>query len=979
MKKDSLVERIRGVRAETGAHRPFPLDDPERVFYVEKGQLDVFAVELADNEPVGRRRFVARLSSGEMAFGIGRIDARAERSTFGFYAVPSQDSVIVAGARGGVAGEDFDLAAVDWIDTWISRLSEFLVRDRPSPQNAQLLEADPDVPYASGATLGAQHLDVIWVSADAPMRLAGRDDMIAEPAGPLLPITERTWAEVADDVRVTAVYSPTALVKGQLWPGFDRFCRYVLRYALLAETGAESASATRRQRTWRAKQESVSAAMREFGEVLSAGVDGDAPAAMRKVGLTPLQQAAELVARSCGAALRIPRRPVAEFASPTEYVYAVARKSRLRARAIKLRPQWWKRDGPSFLAFRAGDGGNGRPLAVLSEAGRGGYRAVDPESGAAFKVTGSAAAEFDAQGVVFYPSLPDRVESRARTLQFALRERRRDIQILLTISALIGLTALAVPILTGQILARIIPRADIPLWIAALGALLLVVIGGAAFEIVRSLTVLRIEGRVDERLQAAIWSRLIALPAPFFRRFTAGDLADRANGVSRVRQLLTGATVQGALGAVFSVFSLALLLFYSLPLALLVCAMLGVLMGVTWVFSLRQLRHLRVVFRTQGVINGFVFQMIRGMSKLRVANAETYALTRWAERFALQKRENLAALRWQAAQHAMVGMFQPLALIVIFAFVYYALVQRGDAFTLADFLSFNAAFGQLVAAVLRLTQAATTIVGVIPMLERVRPIVEARPESATDGVDPGDIKGDIEFANVCFRYSPESSPAVDNLSFRIRQGEYVAFVGPSGCGKSTIFRLLLGFEQPGSGTVFLDGHDLSSLDLTDVRSRMGVVLQNGQVVAGSIFDNICGMFPLSADEAWEAARLAAFDDDIKAMPMEMRTVLPEGGAGLSVGQRQRLLIANALARKPRVLLFDEATSALDNRAQAKVQTALKKLGITRLVIAHRLSSIRDVDRIYVLDEGRVVESGSYDELMEREGVFAALSRRQLVQ
>ena len=262
---------------------------------------------------------------------------------------------------------------------------------------------------------------------------------------------------------------------------------------------------------------------------------------------------------------------------------------------------------------------------------------------------------------------------------------------------------------------------------------------------------------------------------------------------------------------------------------------------------------------------------------------------------------------------------------------------------------------------------------------RLHAVHPARPESAGEGIDPGELEGDIEFANVTFRYSAESPNALDGISFHIRQGDYVAFVGPSGCGKSTMYRLLLGFERPASGTVFLDGHDVSSLDPAALRARMGVVLQNVQIVAGSIFENIAGMTPLSAEDAWAAARAAAFEDDIRAMPMGMGTMLPEGGVGLSAGQRQRLSIARALARRPRVVLFDEATSALDNRAQAVVQASLKRLGITRVVIAHRLSSIRDVDRIHVLDAGRIVESGRYEQLMERGGVFAALSRRQLVQ
>ena len=551
---------------------------------------------------------------------------------------------------------------------------------------------------------------------------------------------------------------------------------------------------------------------------------------------------------------------------------------------------------------------------------------------------------------------------------------------MLLVGILGGMAALLTPILTGEMLVRIIPRAEISLWSVALTALLLSAFGNAVFEIVRGVALLRIEGRVDERLQSAIWSRLIALRAPFFRDFTVGDLENRANGISEIRRVISFAAAGAAMGGIFSVFNLALLFYYSWSLALYVCGMLFILVGTTWYLARGQLRHYRDVFRIQGAINGFVFQLITGLAKLRVANSESFALARWAQRFAEQKQSAFSALNWTAGQYVVIGMFHPLALVVIFESAQHAILDAGaSAFDLAGFLSFNAAFGQLIGAVVALTSAATTVIAVIPLLERARPILNATPETAEGCIELRDIKGELEFSSVTFRYGPEEAKAIDGVSFRIRQGDYVAFVGPSGCGKSTIYRLLLGFERPESGTVFVDGHDLSSLDLAALRRRMGVVLQNGQIAAGNIFENIAGMSSLSDDEAWAAARAAALEDDIRAMPMGMHTVLPEGGVGLSVGQKQRLLVSRAFARKPRILLFDEATSALDNRAQAVVQASLKGLGVTRVVIAHRLSSIRDVDKIFVLDAGRIVESGSFQQLIERNGVFAALSRRQLVQ
>ena len=976
----SIIERIRGVRIATGADRLFLMDDPDRVYFVEQGYLNIFAVELSADEPVGRRRFVARVPTGEMAFGHDRVadPTRPERE-FGFLAVPSLDTIVIEGERAGVASDSFDLAATTWIDDWIFRLSEFLVRGRPPPRHAALLEADPDVHYPPGSSLSAQHGDVIWVFTNVPMRLVGRADMVVTAGESLLPVTEQTWLEVDTEAEVSATYTPTAILTGRLWPAFLRFGRRVLEFAILAEAEAAEVLEARRRNTYEARRAFVSAALRGLGQVLGAPASGEFA---DSVGQTPLQVASRLVASSCGASLKIgggfeaDSSPVG-VAGAIKMIEALAHKSGIRTRQITLAPGWWRRDGPSFVGFTAGEE---KPLGVLSNS-RGGYRVVDPETGTDFQVNGGTAAGIAPEGLVFYAPLPDDIDNTREALRFSLYRRGRDLCTIFIVGMLGGLAALLTPIFTGKILAEIIPRADISSWLAALGALLLVAFGSAVFEIVQGLTLLRIEGRFDERLQAAIWSRLISLPTRFFRVFTAGDLADRASGISRVRQLLTGAVAQVTISGIFSIFSLGLLFYYSWSLALSVCALLLALVGVTLLFSQRQLHHYREAVEAQGFINGFVFQLITGLAKLRVANAESYALAHWAKHFARQKRASLSALRWAAGLHAVSGIFRPLALIVIFALAYDALLRGGQqsSFGLADFLSFHAAFGQLTAAVIGLVAAAMTVIAALPLFERVQPVLDAQPETAGVGIDPGDLTGDIEFANVSFRYAPDVPNAIGSVSFRINQGDYVAFVGPSGCGKSTIYRLLLGFEQPDSGTVFLDGRDLSGLDPVAVRNCMGVVLQNGQLVAGNIYENIVGMSSLSVDEAWEAARAAALEEDIQAMPMGMRTLVLDGGVGLSAGQKQRLLIARALARKPRILLFDEATSALDNRAQAMIQESLKKLSVTRVVIAHRLSSIRDVDRIFVLDAGRIVESGRYDELIARSGVFASLVRRQLIQ
>ena len=974
----TAAESLLGPPIETGAYRPIILADPERVVFVKRGFLDIFSVERTNETSLARAPLVCRVAAERMAFGVTPDEAEGnETNSKVLMAVPSRDANIILGERSHL--NDLDrmfLEAVIWIDDWILNLTEVLAKNGlPTPRHAQLLEADTDVPYPAGSAVSAHHSDVVWVSANRPMRFVGREDMVVS-AGTLMPLCERVWFELSADTEISAVRTPALINPVQLWPALDLFGALILRSTRLIDRRNNS---IRRERfeTRQLHREALKASiLGNIGRVLGEADDGRVAA--EATARNPLQTAVGLVAASVGAKLRTPQAG-ARGDGPAETVAQIAHLSGIRTRRIALAPDWWRRHGPSFVGNTAGDGEEAQPLAVCAD-GRGAFRAVDPSTGAAFAVDRKAAAGIARSGVMLYPPLPDRIESGLAALLHIVRGFGRDIRVLLAMAVLGGLVALLTPILMGRLLAEIIPRVDTSMWIAALAALGLAALGAAAFEVVTALATLRIESRTDERLQAAIWSRLLSLPAPFFRRFTAGDLAHRANGVAFIRQMLTGDAVGALVGGVFSIFSLMLLFYYSWTLALCACGAALVLAGASWFLVRFQVSHYRRAFLAQGLIDGLVFQIITGIGKLRMANAEFHALARWAERFADQRRETIAARRWAAGQFTVNAMFIPLASLFLFAFIWYALIEgeTQPTFDLGDFLSFNAAFGQFAAAAIRLTAAWARVASVVPLFERVQPILENKPENLADGYVLPDLTGDIEFAQVAFRYLPDAPNAVENLSFRIRQGEYAAFVGPSGAGKSTIYRLLLGFERPDSGAVLIDGHDLLYLDLPTVRNLMGVVLQDSKLVAASIFENISGSNPLTMEEAWAAARAAGIEEDIREMPMGMHTMLPEGGTGLSGGQKQRVMIARALARKPRILLFDEATSALDNQTQAVVQESLKSLSVTRIVIAHRLSTIRDANRIFVMTAGQVVETGRYADLMARDGVFADLVRRQLI-
>ena len=981
-----FAEHLDAAPVSMGANESFLLDDMKRVVFVREGSLDLFVVEVdAQGHPVSRMPYVARLPAGSVCFGTPRLPIlEAEhyrgvpKGDFSLLAVPAQNTVIVEEQLVRfLSADEHILDKVILVDEWVQNLGQLPGRHGLLPPvDAHLLDADPDVPYPRGAVVTAHHSDLIWFTANRPTRFMGQQTFIIAP-GRTLPLSERGWLQLDEDTEISASHTPAALLGNRLRFALLYNNMLTIRLGAILWTNHVSMMRRRLQANRAAKDTSANRMFHDLGDVLGKGNAGIAPVANATSDAVALHTATKLVAESSGAVFSPPAAAGVDTRTGKEALVALARRADIRTREITLGHRWWRLDGPSFVA---NDVENGQPLAVLAD-GRGRYRSLDPTSRGTFEVDAGNAARIGHKGMMLYPPLPESVKTGLAALRHTLRGRWRDFRVVVLMSVLAALLALLTPELTGKLLAEVIPRVDTPQWVAMLGALFLAALGTAMFDIVRALATLRIEGRIDEQLQAAVWSRLVSLPMPFFRRYTSGDLADRANGITMIRQMLTGATVTSVLGGVFSLFSFALLFYYSWSLALWIGASaLLILVGATWFFTKGQMRHHRAAFEVQGRIDGFVFQMLSGISKLRMANAERFALANWAERFAEQRRETLAARRWAAGQMTFGTVFSPIATLAIFAFIWYQLIaaEKQPDFDLVVFLSFHAAFGQFIAGVTGLAMAWTTVVSAIPLFERVQPIIDARPEMAGRGISPADLAGEIEFANVSFRYLPDLPHALDDISFRIGSNDYVAFVGASGSGKSTIYRLLLGFEQPTSGAVLVDGHDLESLDLPSLRTRMGVVLQNGQLMPASIYKNIAVASPLTMDEAWEAARAAGLEEDIRDMPMEMHTLIPEGGSGLSGGQRQRLLIARALARKPRILLLDEATSALDNRTQAIVQESLRELNITRVVIAHRLSTVQDADRIYVLEGGRIVESGGYDHLMRREGVFADLARRQLV-
>jgi len=868
------------------------------------------------------------------------------------------------------------------LDAWITALARGVPRP-PEPRHPREISAGEEVVLETAGPVRSTG-EVLWVRVEegrftylgTPELTLPRAVDAPGPSSEIAPLPRRLWAESDGPGRLVAAGTREILGRGpwteHLLPALELYHQRILQRL---RTALDQRNLEERRRVEQRLELDRGTLRTAYTRLLSVL----APEAEREVSADELQDpllaACRRVGDHLGIEIRAPRP--SERRKQGDRLLAIADVSRIRTRRVILRSDWWRHDSGPLVGFRVtgeGDEKSNHPVALLPTSPRS-YELVDPVTGERRAVDEELAEELTGDAHMFYAPLPERVLRLKDLAAAALLGTRRDLLMILLMGLGGGLLGLVLPVLTGHIFGRVIPGADRSQLLQMSLALAVAALAGGGFQITRSMAVLRLSGRMEGGLQAAVWDRLLALPVAFFRRFTVGDLTTRSMGVESIRQLITGNALTSILAAVFSIFSFALLFYYSARLALVTTGLVMFLMVFTTLLTWLQVRHQRRVHHLRGRLASLLFGLIHGVSKLKVGGAEQRAFGLWAERFAEQRQAAIRARRVAIAQGAFNAFYAVVTTLVVFA-VMGRSMELG--LSVGDFLAFNAAFGQFTAAALSMVGVFSSLLTMVPIYERLTPILETVPEVDDSKVDAGDLTGDVEFSHVYFRYQKDGPLILEDVSFRARPGEFIALVGPSGSGKSTCLRLILGFEAPESGSIYFDGQDLGSLSLHSVRRQIGVVLQTGKPMVGNILSNITGSSNLGLEAAWEAAEMAGLGDDIRAMPMGMHTVISEGAGTFSGGQKQRLLIARALIHRPRILLFDEATSALDNRTQEVVSRSLDRLQTTRIVIAHRLSTIQNADCIYVVDAGRVVESGPFDELMGGSGPFSRLAERQLV-
>lgn len=950
-------------------NKPLLLNDPRKIWFVYSGAVDVFTAPLRGDRVEGVQRHLFRCNSGEMLVGI----APEEESGLGLRVSGLVGTQLLSIDRSRVIEASQDLGSRDLIiellERWVSHLAG-AVTDRLLPKEYTVLQPNDRIQLDNQAVVPQR--GILWAQAlEGGLQMFGEEALRWHNGAGHLPISRDLWAMVEPHSDLSVIDTSTFIEQYESWAGLDRFHALVLQALLLYRQEAEVQEDELVRQRLQKQQEVMHQALHQLVSPLRGGSDSD-------FGLVPgvrrdlLYAACRLVGDTLG--VEIQQNPIkAQKLTPGQRLQHIVKESGLQMRQVNLQsPTWWKSDSGPLLAFFRD---SARPVALL-RAGRG-YDLVDPGTRERYPLTSEVNRKLMPLAYCFYRPFPAGPVALRELLTFGLRGGQGDLRAILGLSLLVALLGLIPPVVMGRLFDTVIPQAQTALLIQVGIGLILIALATGVLRIARGFALLRLQTRLDADVQSAVWMRLLTLPIPFFRKYTSGDLGSRAMGVSIIRRVLSGYVITAIFTALFSVTNLVLLFVYSFKLALVALGLILVPLVITVIASHFYLRYERQTAQVQGKVAGTVLQLLTGITKIRIAGAENYAFAQWADEFTQQKQIMYRSRLITTLLTTYNTIWPLITSLTLFAVI--AWTDVSATMTTGDFLAFNSAFTQFLMAWTMASGTLTMILPLLPIYQRLEPILTTEPEVQEARQDPGELKGNLDIEHVTFRYEPGAREVLRDVSLSIRPGEFVALVGASGSGKSTLLRLILGFETPESGAVYFDRKNITDLDMTVLRRQVGAVLQNASVMGGSVYANIVGSAPdLTVNDAWHAAQLAGLDADIQAMPMGMHTVISHGGGNLSGGQRQRLLIARALVNRPQILLFDEATSALDNRTQETVKENLEALQVTRVVVAHRLSTIINADRIYVFENGQIVQSGTWDSLMREEGLFAKLARRQMV-
>ena len=961
-----------GASVPCAGNLPLKLDDPDSVWFIDRGAVNLFLVEFKDGVERAAPQHLMRRQAGRLLPGVAPGQPDKDDDTTLSLIAKGSPGTLLKRLPASLLSEIHPAELAEQIDTWLTAMTDTLSRfaDR-LPRPTALAEPGLARTLAPG-TLSVRK-GVVWVSeppsgASLYMDLVDKTDL-AEASGPqepVIPLTRTSWLTLFDEATLSGNSTETLAEQGRLLPALASFHAVALGMERLNRRLAVVDDANLERARTSSRRTAEQAARQRLFNIYDLPMDGDAQAQD-----TALADALGIIGRHQGIDFRIPARPGTSD-SPVGLV-DVLDASGVRARRVRFNAEgaWWRGDSTAMLAFRAKDG---RPVALLPGMfGR--YREIDPVSKRSTRMTADRADGLQQEAWMFYRPLPPGSAKPADLLRMALRGSAADMARVVMAGLPGGLIKLLPALALGFVANHVTAGGSagtlyaVAVTLAGFGLL------GALLHLLQSTAMMRLEGRSLSRVEAAFWDRLMRLPPSVLHRHPAGDLALSGMTFQNLPDGLQGVVADSLLSIIFLLPVLGLVFWYDATLGVIALAFSLVSLLVTVALGLRQIPPCGRMISAARRVAGRLFQIVGGIAKLRVESAEGSAFAIWARDYRRQKRAELELGALEGHSRAF-GAALPFLAGGVLLFAVAAADQRNVP--VGDFLVVYTVFIAFQSAIARLGESLGAVAAMLPAFDQMRPLLAAVPEAEVEGEPVELLGGEILFDHVSFRYHPDGPLILDDVTIRAEPGEFVAIAGRSGAGKSTLFRLALGIDRPSAGAVYYDGRDLRHLNLKQLRRKIGAVPQSVGLHPQDLWDNLVShRQDVAGEEVWSAVRLAEVEKQIKAMPMGMMTMVGASGAVLSGGESQRVTIARSVIGAPRIMLFDEATNWLDNESQARVMQNLTALTSTRVVIAHRLSTLEQADRIYVLQDGKVAQTGSFKELMEVEGVFRELVQRQI--
>ncbi len=976
------------------------LDDASTCYRVEEGEVGIYAARMHAGQPLYNRQKICTMEAGEFIFSGAPMlpeelsldekvvaQEQSQQLSFGlFMTIGEKDKLSVVNRRALLRTADLAAHAEAAVSAWIMKITDQVPKDTDHPE-FPILRISADEPrQITEHGVCAQNVDsdnILWLHFDATENFVagtplaeyhgleiGTNDQRAYPL--LARDTVVVQENVAVAVSITAQFFQQE--RGvELMDEFDRLIKELLyRRALRAEDHQQLKTNHAKE----IERQNLSTMLQNFENAFH-GKEDILPHATVMDRTSANNNMVLELCKVTGSEIKVISPELLEIVDITSFngLERLLHLGGFSRRRVVLKKEWHKKEVWTVLAYF-----KGKSLPILLHHEHKRFRYYDPSENVWHDLSNKEAEQVIPDALLIYRRLNERVNNVGSFVGQALGLAKVQIKRIALTAVLLGVLTLVHPILLGELVSKALPNFDFDLLNSYLLGLFAAVIGILVANFFNSIALMQIEISLSLNMHAALWERLLRLPMTFFNRNSVGDLSSRANIFDDLQAAWTSSTAKAITSSLALVFNLTLLFYYSWRLAIIIILLFLLFFLLVWFVASKVLPYIANIFEYKGKIDGLIFQLLNGIAKLRVAAKENTALALWSNLYNKLTVENRRYMFINNLLQVVANMMPLASSIILFAFIYFVLIDGGlqADFNLRDFILFNSALGQLTGTILSLAQVFLSVLSTIPMARRMNLILEEPVEVSVQKTQLTSVRGHVHFRDVVFQYQPDL-PILKNVSIDIAEGEYVAIVGRSGSGKSTLFNLLLGFQQPQKGAVFVDGVNVNDIDLSDLRQRIGVVLQNGHILPGSIFENIaCENANVTQAAAWEAAEKAGLKQDIEDLPMGMHTLLSSfGGGGLSGGQLQRVMIARAIAHSPSILLLDEATSALDNITQDIVQDSLAQMNITRIAIAHRLSTISKADRIYVLDQGEIIEWGTFQELYDQGGLFHELVIRQM--